>query len=180
LRVFFKGDLNKFYQPDLIMFLANLGKEGVLTVTHEELSLNISIKEGAIVDVFSDRADGKILRSLLHRGLIDETQMTKIKQMKMETGMQVCHILDKLNLVDKKKIEPERKMATREVLLQFFLMEAGKFQFLNVVVEAGGQSLPCMGIVLDLARQVDEWRALEKDQVPPGPGGVVPGSGKDP
>jgi HD-like signal output (HDOD) protein len=164
--VFFKGDLNKFYQPDLIMFLANLGKEGVLTVTHGELSLNISIKKGVITDAFSDRADGKILHSLLFRGLIDDRQMAKINQMKRETGMQAVHILDKLNLVDKEEILPEAQMAIREVLLQFFLMESGKFQFLNVVVEAGGQSVPCQGILLDMARQVDEWRYLEKGQVP--------------
>lgn len=163
--MFFKGDLNKFYQPDLIMFLANLGKEGVLTVTHEDLSLNISIKEGVISDAYSERADGKILRSLLHRGIIDAAQEAKVNQMKKETGMQAVHILDKLK-VDKKLILPELQMAIREVMLQFFLMETGKFQFLNVVVEADRHSVPCQGTVLDMARQLDEWRDLVKNKTP--------------
>ncbi len=164
--MFFKGDLNKFYQPDLIMFLANLGKEGVLTVTHEDVSLNVSIKEGVITDAYSERADGKILRSLMFQGLIDEPQMARVNQMKQETGMQAIHILDKLKLVEKDKILPEIQMAIREVLLQFFLMDTGKFQFLNVVVEADGPKIPCQGIVLDLASQVDEWRDLERSRVP--------------
>lgn len=163
--MFFKGDLNKFYQPDLIMFLANLGKEGVLTVTHEDLSLNISIREGVITGAYSERADGKILRSLLFRELINEQQLATITQMKQETGMQAADILEKLKLVDRKQIAPELQMAVREVLLQFFLMEAGKFQFLNVVVEADG-GVPCQAIVLDMASQVDEWRELERSGVP--------------
>jgi HD-like signal output (HDOD) protein len=57
-------------------------------------------------------------------------------------------------------------MAVQEILLQFFLMEAGKFQFLNVVVEAEGHSVPCQAIVLDLARQVDEWQNLVKSKAP--------------
>jgi len=160
--VFFKGDLNKFYQPDLIMFLANLGKEGVLTVTQDDLNLNISIKEGVVTGAYSEGADGKILRSLLSRGLITEEQMAAISQMKRETGMQAVDILEKLKLLEKKQILPELQMAVREVLLRFFLMEAGKFQFLNVVVEANKQGIPCQAIVLELARQVDEWREMER------------------
>ena len=69
----FKGDLTKIPPPELLMFLANLGKEGVLTVTSDALTLNLSIKEGQISNAFSEQADGKILRHLLFRGLIEHS-----------------------------------------------------------------------------------------------------------
>ncbi len=144
------------------MFLANIGKEGVLAVSHGEENLNISIRKGLVTDVHSDRADGKILRSLQFREIIDEQQAAKISRVKKETGIQVAHILAKLKLVEKEQISQEIKMSIQEVLLQFFLMEAGNFQFLDMTVESDASGASCQGIVLEMARQVDEWRDLEK------------------
>lgn len=160
--MFFKGTLEKFNPSDLIMFLANIGKEGVLAVSRGEENLNISIRKGLITDVYSDRADGKMLRGLRFRGLIDERRMAEIGRMKKETGIKAAHILAKMTLIEKERIAPEMKMSLQEVLLQFFLMETGSFQFLDMPVESDASGVSCQGVILEMARQVDEWRDIEK------------------
>ena len=158
----FKGDLTKISPPELLMFLANLDKEGVLTVTHDQVSLHLSIREGCLCEAFSESADGKILRRLLFKGQIDRRQMTDITRMHEETGMPVIHILSKLKIIDQPQIKKEMQMAVQEVLLSFFLMEKGRFQFLNMVVDNDDFNVSCQGIVLDMASQVDEWREIEQ------------------
>ena len=88
----FKGDLSKFYPPDLLMFLTHLDKEGVLTVNHEMDDLNIWIKKGTVVDASSKRADGKLLRGLFVRGWINAQQLKQLQQIKKETGIPYMEI----------------------------------------------------------------------------------------
>ena len=94
----FEGDLTKFFPPDLLIFLANLGEEGLLTVKNGRDVIFISLRKGAIVDAQSSQADNKILIKLLFDEFIDRKQYKHIENAKKETGMPIRQILEKLNL----------------------------------------------------------------------------------
>ena len=160
----FNGDLSNFFPPDLLMFLANLHKEGVLTVSRDDQVLTISFKNGALVDGCSAATDEKFIKALFFRRLIDKKKYTEIKKARQETDMPVRRILEDIGILSQDQIRGEIENAIKEVLFQFFLMKSGTFQFTDILVPydtaLGGGNL--QGLVMDIASWADEWREMER------------------
>ncbi len=156
----FKGDLSKLHPTSLLTSLVHLGKEGILTVTREREVLAISLKDGALVDAHSNRADVKLLRALLMGRLIDRNRAGYINTVRKETEISVTHVLDKLGLMSGPGIREHLKDLVREVLFQLLLWDSGQFQFVDVVVESDPHypAFDCQSLIMEVSYQVDEWR----------------------
>ena len=159
----FKGDLRQFHPVDALMFLSHLGLNGMLSVTLGDKLLSLSFKDGFLVDAYSQIGDGKILRTIIFRKLISEDQFKRVLQIMRETGMPVRQILDNLNYFPLSRIKEVLESSIKEVLLEFFLLENGQFQFTDVLVDTDGAqtSFVVQNIVLEIASQSDEWRDFE-------------------
>jgi uncharacterized protein DUF4388 len=159
----FKGDLRQFHPMDALMFLSHLGLNGMLSVKFEDKLLSLSFKDGFLVDAYSQIGDDKILRTIIFHKLISEDQFKRVLQIKHETGMPVRQILDNLNYFPLSRIKEILESSIKEVLLEFFLLENGQFQFTDVLVDTDGAqtSFTVQNIVLEIVSQADEWRDFE-------------------
>lgn len=159
----FKGDLRQFHPMDALMFLSHLGLNGMMSVTLGDKLLSLSFKDGFLVDAYSQIGDDKILRTIVFRKLISEDQLKRILQIMRETGMPVRQILENLNYFPLSRIKEVLESSIKEVLLEFFLMENGQFQFTDVMVDTDGAqtSFTVQNIVLEIVSQADEWRDFE-------------------
>lgn len=160
----FEGNLNTFFPPDLVLFLANMGKEGVLSVSHGDTFLSVFFKNRAVVDAQSALADDKLGKMLFLRKCIDGKNYKRIMALRKETGIGLMQILEKLNLFPLERIEDLAHDAIMEVLFQLFLLKDGTFKFTSVYVDAQrrkkGYNPQSFG--LELSRWVDEWRDIER------------------
>ncbi len=155
-----KGDLTKFSPGDLLSFLIHLNQEGVLTVSQESQGLSISFKNGMLTAANSQQADAKVLASLQASGLIGAEQIAAIAQAHKETGLPLLQILVDTKTIDLTQISTCLELGIHEVFFQLFTWETGEFQFTEIQVEPapGGKNFDCMGLTMDAARQVDEYR----------------------
>jgi len=160
----FKGDLGKLPPANLLLFLAQLGKEGLLTGTNGDEILGISLKGGFLVDAQSDRGDEKILRALFYSKLISREQLNSIAKIRKNAGIPLVRVLEELKLFPLSNIRKILENGIREVLFQFFLWEGGQFHFADVAMEseAHHQLLDCQRIALEIARYVDEWHEIHR------------------
>ncbi|MBW2250540.1 MAG: HDOD domain-containing protein [Deltaproteobacteria bacterium] len=163
----FKGDLRQFHPMDALMFLSHLDINGMLSVKLEDKLLSLSFKDGFLVDAYSQIGDDKILRTIIFRKLISEDQFKRVLQIKHETGMPVRQILDNLNYFPLSRIKEVLESSIKEVLLEFFLLENGQFQFTDVLVDTDGAqtSFTVQNIALEITSQSDEWRDFETSNI---------------
>jgi hypothetical protein len=131
----FKGDIAKFDPADLLTFLTHLNKEGVLNVTNGNEGLNITFKEGCLIDAHSEQADDKILSALSKRNLVDKGQYDDICRARKETGLPLRQILENIESFPVSDTGDILEAGIREVLFQLFLWEAGQFQFAEIAVD---------------------------------------------
>ncbi len=158
----FKGDIAKFCPADLLMFLTHLKKEGLLTVTKRNEGLSICFNNGYLVDAQSERADGKILRALYVRKLIDQDQFNYISRAKKETGLPLRQILENIESFSVSSIREILEDGIKEVLFQLFLWETGEFQFAEITVDPqdSQSSYDCQSLILEITHHVDEYREI--------------------
>lgn len=114
-----EGDLTSFFPPDLLIFLANLNKEGILTIIEREKLITITFDGDSICDAYSERADHKILKSLLLRKILSVNNYRYILQAKKETKMSAGQILKKLRVQTNPKIIQIYKDGIKEVFSNF-------------------------------------------------------------
>lgn len=160
----FEGDLSKFFPPDLLIFLANLGKEGVLTVTNNKKFISISFKNGGITNAHSNDSDEKLLKILYLNKYINNENYKQINQARKETGIAVLQILEKLELLSFNKIKGIIVDCIKEVIFRFFLLKNGEFRFSNIQVEIDNfnTSLTPHAIAIEIASQIDDWQEIER------------------
>lgn len=158
----FKGDLSNFRPSNLLAFLSNLEVHGILTVVDRADVLRIGFKDGAIVSAQCKRVDEKILRILYSRQLIDKEKFSEIRQIQEETNLPAREILENMRLGYLIQHKTIFDFGVAETVFYFFLMESGRYQFADVIVDPDivGLSMDCRQIVSDVSYWVDEWNEI--------------------
>ena len=156
--MFYRGELANFYPPDFLAFLASFDQDGVL-VLHGSEPLTIAIKNGAIVDGFSKRADATLLRILHHRKILKRSQVQQLIKAKNETQLSCRQLLASMQLVNMASIQPELMMTIEEVIFHFFLRRSGRFKFTDTQIKDSGveTSLNVDDLILSQVSRVEEW-----------------------
>lgn len=160
----FQGDLSKYHPADALMFLSQLGLNGVLSVAHEERVLTLSFREGFLVEAQSAQADEKVLRLLRCAKHIDAATEERIRRIRSETGMAARQIVAELDLIALTDIQPILKRGIQEVLLELFLLENGSFHFTDTRVDPdrAGIKLDTGALSIKALSHADEFRNFEK------------------
>jgi putative nucleotidyltransferase with HDIG domain len=164
----FKGDIDKFSPADLLAFLSHLHKEGVLTVVSDEQTLSFSFRQGTLVAAHSEAGDLRMLRMLAVRDTIAPDMLKYIRRGKQETGLPLYQVMENLEWLMAESVSEILEHGVDEVMLQLFLRQAGQFQFAEVQIETSplqtARDIP--GLVLDITRQVDEYRHVTGTLLP--------------
>ncbi|MFH1153908.1 MAG: HDOD domain-containing protein [Pseudomonadota bacterium] len=161
----FEGSLVHFFPPDLLILVANLGKEGVLTVTSDALVLTVSVKEGLIIDAQSEKSDSKAMKSLLFNRMINSQNYDTLVRARSETGMPVRQILDRLSLMANDTVRHCYQGAMKEVIFEFFSLDQGFFKFteLDTGLTGDGLALNPQATAMEIAQWIDEARDMERE-----------------
>ncbi len=160
----FKGELSKYHPADAMMFLGQVGVDGVLTVADHDCIIALTFKSGKLLDAQSADGDHKLLCLLRHENRLNDSQVHQIQQIQRETGLSVRQLLSKLDFFPLADIQATLKMSLLEVLRQLFLLDHGSFNFTETPVEDDGA-----GILMDIGKvslkvlpQTDEFRDFVK------------------
>lgn len=161
----FEGRLTQFFPPDLLLFVASLNKEGVLTITDTETVLTITLKEARIIDAQSETADRKILKSLLVNKLLSEKNYSTITLAREQTRMPARQILESLNLLTNKTVKSIFLNGVKEVFFQFFKLKTGFFKFTELETGLSGTivNLNPQAIAIEISQWADESTELENE-----------------
>ena len=160
----FKGEISKYHPADALMLLSQLGLNGVFSVSAKDAMLNLSFKDGHLLDAQSGFGDEKILRSLRFKKKIDNGQHRRIRQVMAETGFPVRQILGELNLFPLTDIKEIFMAGIQEVLLELFLLDTGTFVFTDMSIDDDGVGiqLETGAVSLPVLAQADEIKDFEK------------------
>ena len=160
----FKGEISKYHPADALMLLSQLGLNGVFSVSAKDKMLNLSFKDGHLLDAQSGFGDDKILRSLRFKKIIDNGQHHRIRQIMAETGFPVRQILGELNLFPLTAIKEIFMAGIQEVLLELFLLDTGTFVFTDMSIDddGAGIQLETGAVSLPVLAQADEIQDFEK------------------
>jgi hypothetical protein len=160
----FNGELSKYHPADAMMFLAQAGVDGVLSVADQDCIIALTFKNGWLTDAQSGRGDLKLMRFLRHMGRLNDSQIREIQRIQHETGLSVRQILGKLDLFSLAEIQDSLKTAIMEVLHQLFLLDQGSFNFTETQVEddGAGIQLDTAKAALSITPRADEYRDFFK------------------
>lgn len=156
----FQGDISNFSPADLLVFLAHLGKEGVLTVRRPDESLCFGFRQGLLIDAHSGYIDRRILDILRHHDVVDEQALRQIEQAKRETDLPLRQIIEKIGTIPEIDVATAMAAGVREAVFRLYLWDTGEFQFSEISVETNRYVEPCecQALTMDTAREVDEYR----------------------
>ncbi len=160
----FNGDLSKYHPADAIMFLSQLGLNGILSVAENQRLITLSFKNGFIIDAHSASGDAKILQSLIFNRRVTADDVKRIRQIRTETAMPIRSILTQIDLFPLSTVEEILLTGMKEVLLEMFLLDEGSFNFTDTPVEDDGAEtkLDARMLALSIAVQSDEYRDFIK------------------
>ncbi|MFO7655304.1 MAG: HDOD domain-containing protein, partial [Candidatus Krumholzibacteriia bacterium] len=158
----FKGDIAKFSPADLLLFLAHLGKEGVLTVTRDDETLSLAFRAGRLVDAQGEVADRKLLAMLRDRSGVSVDLHRSLARAQAETGLPLRQLLETAEHAAVPDLSDILCAGLHEVLFQLFLWDSGQFQFAEIAVDhdPAQPAHDCQGLAMDITRQVDEFREI--------------------
>ena len=160
----FKGELSRYHPADAMMFISQVGVDGVLSVADDESIIALTFKSGKLLDAQSAAGDRKLLRCLRHENRLNDSQVHQIQQIQRETGLSVRQLLVKLDFFPLADIRANLKMGMMEVMRQLFLLDRGTFNFTETPVEDDGARilLDTDKISLKILPQTDEFRDFIK------------------
>ncbi len=159
--------------PDLMQWLGDTGRSGMLTVTLEFEERYLHIERGSLVGFGSDDPRSRDLaRVLLGRGLINEVHLRRATQTSERERRPLRLVLvEDLYLSHDVLAEAVRAHA-KDVALQLFLWHEGRFAFSSLRGELLfpelGEGLelrldppiPVKQLVIEGMRRIDEWRHI--------------------
>lgn len=163
----FNGDLSKYHPADAIMFLSQLGLNGVFSIVVDQRVIALGFQNGNVINAQSSRGDAKILQALIFRRHLTAAQVQRIRRIQTEAGIPIRTILAQLAFFPLADIADILLLGMQEVLLETFLLEHGAFHFTDTPIDPdGGQTcLDAGAVAIRFAAQSDEFRDFEKSIV---------------
>ncbi|MEZ4388090.1 MAG: HDOD domain-containing protein [Candidatus Krumholzibacteriia bacterium] len=158
----FQGDIAQFAPADLLLFLCHMNKEGVLTVRRDDDVVSVSFRGNLLVDAVSDPGERLILERLNDTRALSDADLGNLARVREETGLPVARICENLGLAARDELTAAVRAGLDEAVFRLLLWDRGSFQFTEIPVDPNPYLMPCEGqaLVLDLTREVDEYREL--------------------
>jgi HD-like signal output (HDOD) protein len=164
----FQGDIAQFAPADLLLFLCHMNKEGILTVRQGETSLSLAFRRNLLVGGGCEAAEDLVLETLARSEAAAPETLAYLRQASEETGLPLAHIADRVTWLSPAAASEAFAAGLRETALRLLLWEAGTFQFTEIAVDDNPHLIPVdgPGLVMDLTREVDEYRELLRELGP--------------
>jgi hypothetical protein len=166
-----RGAFQTMPLPDLLQWLSEVRKSGLLTVTMEFDERTLRFENGAVVALGADDPLQRDLgRVLLARGLLDEKTLAETLDLRSRSGQPLGDVLIAGGLVARAALDGALSAHVREVVLSMFLWREGTFAFSDSASAFGREltlpehrihtPLDTRELLMEGMRRVDEWQRI--------------------
>lgn len=161
-----KGSFREVNLPDVLQLLAVGFKTGCLKVTDGQNFGNIYFRNGRVCYSSLLNRPDRLGDRLLSRGLISSTQLQQALDLQQAEGgkRRLGDILLERSLVSTEDVQQDISHQIEDAIFFLLRWPDGEFYFEQDALPANEPivvSLDVMNLLLEEARQVDEWRTLE-------------------
>ncbi len=165
-----KGSLTEASLPDVIQLLAYSAKSGCLSVTDGRNFGNVFIKDGKIIYATILSRKQRLGDILVSKQVINtETLSRALEIQKSERKKKLGEILIELGSISRDILEKELKDQIEQTIFTMLTWESGYFNFEADLLPSPEEYtvlLSAQELLLEGARQIDEWRKIE-NKIPP-------------
>ncbi|MFQ5350108.1 MAG: DUF4388 domain-containing protein [Thermoanaerobaculia bacterium] len=157
-----QGNLATYEFSDLLQWLAQGNKTGILTVSDGGVEYKLGFDHGRI-DMSSSSDPGKRLDNYLHgKGVIDDATLARAERLRDATQMMSGQVLVTLGAVSEVQLAQALREKTEEILCELLTWDQGSFDF------EGGErpeatmvpiSLEVTKLLLESMHQLDQERS---------------------
>jgi hypothetical protein len=123
------GELSVMSLADLLIWLANRSKTGVLILERDYIHKEITLESGAVVRASSNDPREYLGQFLMSFGLITEEQLQRAFQTQQETKVLLGRILVMIGTVAEDQVIRTLEVKMRETLLDAMRWTSGRFEF---------------------------------------------------
>lgn len=124
-----EGDLSVMALPDFVIWLANRGLRGELTVERRTNQTVFRVEDGMVVRAASNNPRHYFGQFLIHFGLVTEDQLQRAFGTQRETDVLLGRILVMIGIVPEEKVIQTLRVKFVENLLTAFRWTDGYFRF---------------------------------------------------
>ena len=155
------GNLRTLELAELLQWLAQGTKTGVLMIENGELEKRIYFDSGKIIFSESNNPHEHLGSFLIREGLIDESTLTRAIKLQESTQVLLGKVLVTLGSISESELHDILRRKTEESIFELFSWEEGDFNF--VPDESPDQAgiplrLDVTNVVLEGLRRLDESR----------------------
>ena len=160
------GDITVMPVADVVIWLANRGHCGTLTIRDDEREKTFDLEKGMAVRATSNLPREYFGQFLLHFGLLTEDQLQRAFDTQRETSVLLGRILVMINIIPEEQVIQSLRVKISESLLECFKWKAGEFEFVDDVAPRSGPKIEVAVPLIDLHAEGmmrDEvWRRFER------------------
>jgi len=160
-----EGALRAFTLPDILQFLSMQKLTGILSIWREGYSIDLTIKDGKVVNSSTlDRAR-KLGEMLVYRGFMKRVDLLDVlnAQKGLDRGKLLGQILIERELISNNTLKEVLKLQLEEEIWELFSWKDGEFKFehrkdidtSNILVEIDIEPL-----LIEGSRRQDEWSKI--------------------
>ncbi len=156
--------------PDLLQWLSDARRTGMLSVSLEFEERFIRFQEGQIVAVESDDPRARDLAPVLRaRGLLDDAALSRAAAASERSGQPLADTVVTLRLATREQVDEIARDHANQILLGLFLWREGRFHFsegdgalLGPAHKARplGRPIDTREVLMEGMRRLDEWQRI--------------------
>ncbi len=125
------GDLKLMPLEEILQWLGNGKRTGVLKINNNYITKKIFFKDGLVASASSSDPRDYLGQFLLSRGWITEIQLVKAIEMQEVKKALLGKVLVDLRILTEDKIKEALREKTLETIFSLFLWQEGKFEFVS-------------------------------------------------
>lgn len=151
---------------DLVIWLANRGQSGLLTVERGTVRKQFLLKGGLAIRASSNDPREYFGQFLVHFGLLTEDQLQRAFETQSETKVYLGRILVMIGIVPEEHVVQTLRVKISESLLDAFRWRVGQFHFDDAIADETRPEIdvavPLVGIHREGIRRASMWDQFAK------------------
>lgn len=161
-----RGDFGSMSLADVLIWLANREKTGVLVIESGGVKKKVTVEGGSVVRVSSSNPHEYLGQVMVAFGLITEEQLQRAFETQKETGVLLGRILVMIGLVSEEQVVQTLQYNIRETIFDALRWNAGTFLFEEASKSEARPEIevavPLLEIHREGARRAGLWESFKR------------------
>ncbi|RKY24667.1 MAG: hypothetical protein DRP79_07460 [Planctomycetota bacterium] len=158
-----QGDFSTLGLPDVLQIVGSRRKTGMLTVVATDAERTIYFNDGRVV-LTQEQHDRYLLdRYFKDVDPRDNEDLRSLLDERRQTGKPLGRLMVERGILKEEELRIELQRQTEDQLYSLFAWIEGAFNFIELDIESAGavvHEIDATELVMNAARQVDEWRRV--------------------